>query len=326
VLVVLTMMLAACTSSQTTTPTTTRTVPPTTHPLPAIDLSATPTGWVPVAYGDAQVSVPASFLVVYPGTCVGGPSVALGALLIGSTSAASAEPACPASTKTPRAFARLVGVHRVPPPYASEKLTKLNGVPVYLGPNDLTRLSYYAPSLGVEITASGPVARRIADTLTRSPRAVALAHGSAPRVPSSWQSVTFAGLRFSVPSSWAVERSSEWDLCGPVGIALLELVVLDTDRQFLEAPCPVPGPNAVAPSDGVRVDSGPHGPTGSFSRGGGSCLHIGGLTACPSSTPDYSILLLRVDVPGRAKPVFVSIGLAENGMVARTILYSLRAA
>ena len=31
-------------------------------------------------------------------------------------------------------------------------------------------------------------------------------------------------------------------------------------------------------------------------------------------------------VPGRSKPVFVSIGLAGNGMVARTILYSLRAA
>jgi hypothetical protein len=30
-----------------------------------------------------------------------------------------------------------------------------------------------------------------------------------------------------------------------------------------------------------------------------------------------------VTVPGRAKPVIVSIGLAGNGMVARTILYSL---
>jgi hypothetical protein len=30
----------------------------TKKPLPAVDLSATPTGWVPVAYGDAQLSVP----------------------------------------------------------------------------------------------------------------------------------------------------------------------------------------------------------------------------------------------------------------------------
>jgi hypothetical protein len=39
----------------------------------------------------------------------------------------------------------------------------------------------------------------------------------------------------------------------------------------------------------------------------------------------YSILLLKVTVAG-SKPVYVSIGLAGNGMIARTILYSLRAA
>ena len=31
-------------------------------------------------------------------------------------------------------------------------------------------------------------------------------------------------------------------------------------------------------------------------------------------------------VPGRTKPVFVAIGLAGTGMIARTILYSVRAA
>jgi hypothetical protein len=56
------------------------------------------------------------------------------------------------------------------------------------------------------------------------------------------------------------------------------------------------------------------------------CLHIHGLTACPATTPAYAILFLRVTVPGRKTPVLVSIGLAGNGMMARTILYSLRAA
>ena len=36
-------------------------------PLPVVDTAATPKGWVPVDYGDAQVSVPASFSVVYSG-------------------------------------------------------------------------------------------------------------------------------------------------------------------------------------------------------------------------------------------------------------------
>jgi hypothetical protein len=33
-----------------------------------------------------------------------------------------------------------------------------------------------------------------------------------------------------------------------------------------------------------------------------------------------------VAVPGRSRPTLVDIGLAGNGMVARSILYSLRAA
>jgi hypothetical protein len=57
-----------------------------------------------------------------------------------------------------------------------------------------------------------------------------------------------------------------------------------------------------------------------------SCLALPGLTACPATSPAYSILVLKVIVPGRSKPVYVSIGLAGNGMVARTILYSLRPA
>jgi hypothetical protein len=60
----------------------------------------------------------------------------------------------------------------------------------------------------------------------------------------------------------------------------------------------------------------------SFSR----CWSVQGLTVCPASSPAYSILVLKVTVPGRSKPVYVSIGLAGNGMIARTIQYSLRAA
>jgi hypothetical protein len=54
------------------------------------------------------------------------------------------------------------------------------------------------------------------------------------------------------------------------------------------------------------------------------CLSLHGLTACPATSPAYSILVLKVTVPGRSKPIYVSIGLAGSGMVARTILYSLR--
>ena len=58
----------------------------------------------------------------------------------------------------------------------------------------------------------------------------------------------------------------------------------------------------------------------------GGCWSVQGLIACPATSPAYSILVLKVTVPGRSKPVYVSIGLAGKGMVARTIWYSLRAA
>jgi len=68
--VVLAGTIAACTNSTApgivrSMPVALNTAPPTK--LPVVDLSATPAGWVPVAYGDAQVSVPPSFPVVYPG-------------------------------------------------------------------------------------------------------------------------------------------------------------------------------------------------------------------------------------------------------------------
>jgi len=81
-LLVITLTLAACSTSQTVPPTTETGIPPTTQPVPAVDLSATPAGWVPVDYGDAQVSVPATFFVLYPGC--GTVSASSGALVLGA--------------------------------------------------------------------------------------------------------------------------------------------------------------------------------------------------------------------------------------------------
>jgi hypothetical protein len=104
-------------------------------------------------------------------------------------------------------------------------------------------------------------------------------------------------------------------------------VTLSTDVRPLPLPgCPYLSQIPQPPTNGVQVDSGlvtePQVKL-TFPK---HCLDLHGLTACPATSPAYSILVLRVIVPGRAKPVFVSIGLAGHGMVARTILYSLRAA
>ena len=172
-------------------------------------------------------------------------------------------------------------------------------------------------------------------TLTRSPRSVALAQGPAPSVPSSWRSVTFGGIRLSIPASWPVQKESLFFLTcfsGPAeGYSLAHTsVVLDTDVAVDVHGCfaaPNSAPPVRSPSNGLRIDTGPAFlSVQTFRFASGRCLDLHGLTACPATSPEYSILVLRVTVPGRSKPVFVSIGLAGNGMIARTILYSLRAA
>ena len=65
VMVVVALVFAGSTGSQATVAM--------TRVLPAIDLSTTTTGWVPVAFGDAQVSVPATWWVLYNSCPTGSP-------------------------------------------------------------------------------------------------------------------------------------------------------------------------------------------------------------------------------------------------------------
>ena len=55
-------------------------------------------------------------------------------------------------------------------PSSSDKRSVINGFSVY---DD--RGTYFVPSLGLQVTLSGPLAQRVLHTLSRSPRAVALA-------------------------------------------------------------------------------------------------------------------------------------------------------
>ena len=332
--VVLTLTLAAC-SSQTVSPTTTmlpfRTQPLMTEPIPAVDLSATPTGWVPVAYRDAQISVPSTWSVLYNSSaCQTGPPG--GDVYINPSGGFCSAKGTPKGKTTVTLVPLNEKEYQPPTTYGQRRV--INGITVYetysFAPTPHGG-SYLVPSLGVEIEAEGPLAHGVVDTLSRSPRAVALASGSAPSVPSSWQSVSFAGLRFSVPANWTIYRTQltpGLGICGPKsGVEFLDTTLtLSTDLRPLHFPCALPAPTAQPMANGVQVDSGLRTEplvTLSFSK---RCLKFHGLTACPATTPAYSILVLRVTVPGHRQPVYVSIGLAGNGVVARTILYSLRAA
>jgi hypothetical protein len=114
-----------------------------------------PVGWYSVSYRGAQVSVPPSVVAIGPGP--GGVT----RVIFQTTPPASGGTCMGPFGGTALC---LLPMRQVPPPYAGEKPTTINGVPVYPGPKG----DYYAPSLGVEVTASGPLARRIVATLTRS--------------------------------------------------------------------------------------------------------------------------------------------------------------
>jgi hypothetical protein len=327
------LVVAACSTAQVTPATTLNGIPPSSHPIPAVVTSATPAGWVPVDYGDAQISVPASFSTSYPydqSPCrdLAAPG---GALAVGWNGATGFYNRCSHwSGRGPFTIVEIGPIlrsNRVYPPRIV-----VNGVLVTKLSNGL----YLAPQLGVSVNAYGPLAHRILNTLTRSPRAVALAPGPARTIPSGWHVVRFDGVRFQVPKSWPINRTS-WALpgigggCGGMGgVTISDGVTLSTDTLAQAVLCPAPPPLRMQrphiPGNGIVVDVGRKTSMAQLRWSTSShCVHINGLTACPATSLPYSVLVLKLVVPGRSTPVLVSIGLAGNGMVARTILHSLRA-
>ena len=82
---------------------------------------------------------------------------------MGPPAAASGE-TCVAPLRGTVFLVCILPLRQVPPAYTGEQPTVLNGVTVYHG----AKGDYYAPSLHVEVTASGPMAQQIVDTLTRN--------------------------------------------------------------------------------------------------------------------------------------------------------------
>jgi hypothetical protein len=295
------------------------------------DASPIPTESVlaPVAYGNAQVEIPAPWPVVGPGesTCQGRPGPA-GVVLLGSFGSSAWCP--PSSGQMVAAPANVVRLGPLPtgePPLSSLPESLHNGVSLYMvvlhGP--ISGTAYLAPSLGVEVMATGADATAIINSIGPSVRAQVLsATAAATTVPATWQHVSFAGLNFSVPRSWAVAATDQAYNCRTlednVGLLPPPGVVLNTDTTRMPLPCPFfPPPRGAA--DGLVVDE-DNSTAANQVPAGGTPLVVNGLHFFVDRSAPLAVLVLRVAVPGQAAPVAVRIGLG-NAATAGRVLWSI---
>ena len=267
----------------------------------SVDLAATPKGWVPVDYGNAQVSVPSSWTM-------GGDCGQSGAGLVLREEGRSNETwVCPN-----RDSGAVIDIYDDGAARPRGPMSIINGIKVY-GSKGV----WEVPSLGVDVSATGPEVLRILHTLTHSPRGFLLAPGPALAVPPSWRTVGYAGISVDVPGTWDQLSMSSFPCGGPIYFGTPE-VFLDAGGTSTGI-CPGDIP-VFRENDGVLIAE-------TRSNGipakGAPCLRINGLSACPF-THSYGIVDFLVHVPHRPYPVFVEIGLAGNGMIGRTVLYSMR--
>jgi len=289
----------------------------------AVETGATPSGWVAVDYGDAQISVPSGWNARYDTSC--DVPQAPGSVFVGS--ARVSDCLGNGDAEAPHVH---IGPTSGPLETAPISRKTVNGIAVLEISHDSVGTSYVVPALGVSLQLIGAAAQRVLVTLTYSPRAVVLSGSPAPTVPSSWHLFSFAGLGFAAPSSWPRDVGSSYARgCapGPVGFSE-EIVSLSTDTRLLlpsAAGCVYVVPPLKA-TDGVSVNAIAARVVPAPSQLATHCLDIHGLAVCPYADPAFGILYLRVSGPQLPRAVMVEIGLAGSGSTARTILGSLRPA
>ncbi|HEX9526973.1 MAG TPA: hypothetical protein VF951_05710 [Streptosporangiaceae bacterium] len=287
-------------------------------PVPLTDTAATPSGWAPVANGNAQISVPADWRVSTRPVCG---RAAPGYVVLGSASISLRvrNPRCRQALN----MAAILPLHR-PYPAGGNPTAYVNGIPVVKLPIAHGFESYLVLPLHAWVTARGPLASRVLATLTRSPLSVVLAAGPRFAVPHGWRWHDFGGIRFAAPESWRLEQSSTWGNCAGAYWMDPRSVQLTTARSAIRLRCAAMLGMAARMTvrQGVIVGAGRMARLDPAQFDGCRMLH--GLRACYSASFYQDGLLdVAVFVPGRHRPTVVEIGLAGNGTVARTIFESI---
>jgi len=286
------------------------------------------TGWAPVPYRNAQLSVPGSWLVEGPQQLSCGLSQPRGMIFVGIRPRIPAGQGCRLSASV--AWILPAG-HFSPGIRHRKPAAVIHGIPVYRLRGAKGSVLYLVPELGVRVGASGPKARRVLATLTRSPLSVVLRRGPAGKVPATWNSRVFGGVRFATPGSWTLQRSHQWATCG-TGLDQQTLLLLDATRPPLYLPCPysIPAAAAERAEPGLTVVTGKYAAK-SVGEEYPGCRVPHGVRVCLSSVTGQGgffsgVLIFSVSRPHRHAATFFLLGLSGSGADARTVFDSIRLA
>jgi len=295
--------------------------------LPTVATNQTSPGWIALPYGNIQISVPATWAIGVL-DCPGLTQADGWVSLVGVT-ATNPPTACPSEASVPPNLV-FFGPNPASAPGPASEIT-VNGFDAYkvTSSGSAGGPSYFVPfpSLNTAISLEGPMASSVLHTLTYSPRAVALASGAAPPILSSWHRISFGGISAAVPKGWPVLNEEGWGGCPPTNLSLRRTDVVLTTGTIEEAPpcAPLPAVGVERATDGLLVDPGRYGPTETETTTAESCIEVNHLSVCPTRADRYGVLVASVHVPGHSGAVAIEIGLAGDGMTARTILRSVRA-
>ncbi|HXP33304.1 MAG TPA: hypothetical protein VN820_04760 [Acidimicrobiales bacterium] len=160
VVAVVAVVAAACgRSAATATPSPPATAP---APTPAVDGGATPPGWVPIVFDDAQISVPVHWITATADCPFGS---APGMVIVRDVASLTG-----CVLETGPAISDVVSITPESPPLLAPegKRTSINGITVDWGRPTGNSIGYQVPSLGVQIDARGVLGPDVLDTLTRS--------------------------------------------------------------------------------------------------------------------------------------------------------------
>ncbi len=285
------------------------------------------TGWAPVPYRRAQLSVPGQWLVESPGQLFCGPGFK-GMIFAGIRPRIPKGQGCGLA----KSLAWILPAGHIPAGIKHRKPTAvINGIPVYRLTSGQDAVLYLVPKLGVRVGASGPLYRQVLRTLTRSPLSVVLSRGPVSRAPATWSWHQFGGIRFAVPRTWHPRAESQWATCG-TGLEPGTLLLIDATKPPAALPCPFPLPTASEQraEPGLTVVTGKYAAKSvgeEFTR----CYPRHGIRICLAKVTGAggalsAVLIFSAGRPHQHKATYLLLGLSGSGARARQIFSSIHSA